>query len=80
MLYQDEAGQVKEAILKNLSPEEKWAEVLKLRQLAWDMKKAAIKMQHPEFLEVLERENISYLVTGSVAAIFYGEPRLTHVL
>lgn len=30
------------------------------------------------FLERLNRLNIRYMVTGSVAAIFYGEPRLTH--
>jgi hypothetical protein len=39
-------------------------------------------MQQPELLEIfiapLERAGIEYMVTGSVAAIFYGEPRLTH--
>lgn len=39
-------------------------------------------MQPPELLEVfilpLEKSNIDYLITGSVASIIYGEPRLTH--
>jgi hypothetical protein len=30
------------------------------------------------FVRPLNRAGIRYLVTGSVAAIFYGEPRLTH--
>ena len=30
------------------------------------------------FLQRLNRLNIRYMVTGSVAAIFYREPRLTH--
>jgi hypothetical protein len=30
------------------------------------------------FLSRLEEKNISYIVTGSVASIIYGEPRLTH--
>jgi len=30
------------------------------------------------FLEKLENARLSYFVTGSVASIFYGEPRLTH--
>ena len=39
-------------------------------------------MPEPElfllFVRPLNRAGIRYLVTGSVAAIFYGEPRLTH--
>lgn len=39
-------------------------------------------MQPPEllgtFLQPLEENQINYFVTGSVASIFYGEPRLTH--
>jgi hypothetical protein len=39
-------------------------------------------MPEPElfllFVRPLNRANIRYMVTGSVAAIFYGEPRLTH--
>src|SRR5260370_5378806 len=39
-------------------------------------------MPEPElfllFVRPLNRANIRYVVTGSVAAIFYGEPRLTH--
>jgi hypothetical protein len=30
------------------------------------------------FLDPLESEGFEYFVTGSVASIFYGEPRLTH--
>jgi len=30
------------------------------------------------FLSLLEENNITYIVTGSVAGIIYGEPRLTH--
>lgn len=30
------------------------------------------------FILPLEKGNISYFVTGSIASIFYGEPRLTH--
>lgn len=30
------------------------------------------------FVEPLERSGIPYMVTGSVAVLFYGEPRLTH--
>ncbi len=30
------------------------------------------------FLSLLEENNITYIVTGSVASIIYGEPRLTH--
>lgn len=30
------------------------------------------------FIEPLEQSTIPYFVTGSVASIFYGEPRLTH--
>src|SRR5713226_9464611 len=30
------------------------------------------------FVRPLNRAGIRYIVTGSVAAIFYGEPRLTH--
>jgi hypothetical protein len=39
-------------------------------------------MDQPELLEIfirpLEQAGIGYLITGSVAAIFYGGPRLTH--
>jgi hypothetical protein len=39
-------------------------------------------MPEPElfllFVRPLNRADIRYMVTGSVAAIFYGEPRLTH--
>jgi hypothetical protein len=39
-------------------------------------------MQQPEllsfFVDPLEKAGLSYRITGSVAAIFYGEPRLTH--
>ena len=39
-------------------------------------------MREPElfllFVRPLNRAGIRYVVTGSVAAIFYGEPRLTH--
>ena len=39
-------------------------------------------MQQRDLLEIfiapLETGNIDYMVTGSVAATFYGEPRLTH--
>lgn len=39
-------------------------------------------MQQPDlihlFLEPLENNQLSYFVTGSIASIFYGEPRLTH--
>lgn len=30
------------------------------------------------FISPLEKSKISYFVTGSIASIFYGEPRLTH--
>src|SRR6476619_5751351 len=30
------------------------------------------------FVRPLNRAGIRYIVTGSIAAIFYGEPRLTH--
>ena len=30
------------------------------------------------FLDKLEKEEMNYFVTGSIASIFYGEPRLTH--
>ena len=30
------------------------------------------------FIAPLEQAEIPYFVTGSVASIFYGEPRLTH--
>lgn len=39
-------------------------------------------MQSPDLLGVfiapLEKSGVPYFVTGSVASIFYGEPRLTH--
>lgn len=39
-------------------------------------------MQSPDLLSVfidpLEKSGIPYFVTGSIASIFYGEPRLTH--
>ncbi len=39
-------------------------------------------MQPHDFVEVfvrpLEELGVEYLITGSIAAIFYGEPRLTH--
>lgn len=39
-------------------------------------------MQSPDllaiFLAPLERIGLTYFVTGSIASIFYGEPRLTH--
>ena len=39
-------------------------------------------MHEPElvllFVRPLNRANIRYVITGSIAAIFYGEPRLTH--
>ncbi len=30
------------------------------------------------FIQPIEKLNIEYMVTGSIAAIFYGQPRLTH--
>ena len=39
-------------------------------------------MQQPDLIEVflypIEKQQFRYFVTGSIAAIFYGEPRLTH--
>lgn len=39
-------------------------------------------MQEPDlflvFVEPLNRAGIPYMVTGSIAGIFYGEPRMTH--
>ena len=39
-------------------------------------------MREPElfllFVRPLNRTGIRYVISGSVAAIFYGEPRLTH--
>ena len=39
-------------------------------------------MQQLEFYDAficrLEKLGIKYMVTGSIASIFYGEPRLTH--
>ncbi len=33
---------------------------------------------YTEFIAPLELSNIPYFVTGSIASIFYGEPRFTH--
>jgi hypothetical protein len=39
-------------------------------------------MQEPDLLKLfaapLERANIEYVITGSIAMILYAEPRLTH--
>lgn len=39
-------------------------------------------MQPPDllhiFIEPLEKHEVEYVITGSIAAVFYGEPRLTH--
>jgi len=39
-------------------------------------------MRPPDFIEIfvspLEELGVEYMITGSIAAIFYGEPRLTH--
>jgi len=37
--------------MKNLTYGQKWAEVVKLREMAYKLKKAAIKQQHPDWSE-----------------------------
>ena len=44
-----DAGQIKEDILKKMSAREKWDEAFRLRQLAWKIKFAGVKAQHPDW-------------------------------
>jgi hypothetical protein len=42
---------IKENILRKMSPLEKWRECLRLREVAWAMKTAFVKSQHPDWDE-----------------------------
>lgn len=35
----------------HFTPEQKWAEVNKLRKMAWDLKVASVKASHPDWSE-----------------------------
>ena len=48
------AGSVKSDLTAptiSLSPAQKWAEVVKLRDMAWNLKRAAVKRAHPDWDE-----------------------------
>ena len=36
---------------RNMTPAQKWAEVVKLREMAWNLKCAAIRDSHPDWSE-----------------------------
>lgn len=68
---------LKRARIKRLHPE--WSE-----EKIDKKPKSGCFMQRPEpflvFLKPLNNLEIPYMITGSTAAIIYGEPRLTHVI
>ena len=35
----------------HFTPEQKWAEVKKLRKMAWDLKSASVRASHPDWSE-----------------------------
>lgn len=38
-------------IYKSMSPAEKWNQVCQLRQMAWQLKAAGLRSQHPDWTE-----------------------------
>ena len=49
MNHLTKAAHIRDEILKKMSPAEKWQQVLKLRQVAWQLKSAAVKLEHPDW-------------------------------
>ena len=46
-----EAEHIQTQIYKRMTPTEKWNECKRIRQFAWELKGAAVRMNHPEFSE-----------------------------
>ena len=42
---------VRNEIYSRMSPAQKWDEVVRLRELAWTIKKAGLKEEHPNWTE-----------------------------
>jgi len=51
MDHEREAERVRTKILRDMSPAQKYAQLLMLRQTAWDLKVAAVREKHPDLLE-----------------------------
>jgi hypothetical protein len=50
--------EVRKNIYRNMSYSQKWEEFLKLRKAAWDIKAAAVRMQHPDWTEHQVQEKV----------------------
>lgn len=46
-----ESERIRQAVYASMSPEEKWAEVNRLRELAVQLKTAALRLQHPDWAD-----------------------------
>ena len=44
-----EADLIKKLALEKMSPHDKWNEVLRLREAAWQLKRAFVREQHPDW-------------------------------
>ena len=45
----EKSAKTHQNILQRISPQEKWNEVLRLREAAWQLKVAFVKSQHPNW-------------------------------
>ena len=49
--HEKEAAEVSRKIFRNMAPAKKYETLMSLRDFAWKMKAAGVRMQHPEFSE-----------------------------
>jgi len=51
MDHEQEAERVRIQILRGMSPAQKYAQLMMLRQTAWELKAAFVREKHPELAE-----------------------------
>lgn len=51
MSHEREAERVHRQIMRGMSPAQRYAQLMMLRQTAWDLKAAAVREKHPELPE-----------------------------
>lgn len=56
--HEQEAEAIHLAILRRMTPAEKWNEFCKMRRLAWDLKAAAMRMAHPDWTDAQVQEKV----------------------
>ena len=52
------SSKIKQEIIEKMSPQEKWNEVLRLRETAWQLKVAFLKAQNPNWTDEQIKEKV----------------------